>query len=121
VAVSDVVGLVLRDVLQPAREQMTTPRSSRAGQRVGGSVVVRSLQYVVVVSGTPTLSVSSNGAVIIVHCAVNGLVSLRLAARSGGWPRRVVSGEGLSGDAFRLGFGLVKEIVAGVLLLSGLG
>ena len=38
-----------------------------------------------------------------------------------GWPRRVVSGEGLSGDACRLGFGLVKEIVAGVLLLSGLG
>jgi hypothetical protein len=33
----------------------------------------------------------------------------------------VVSGEGLSGDAFRLGFGLVKEIVAVVLLLMGLG
>jgi hypothetical protein len=30
-------------------------------------------------------------------------------------------GEGSSGDAFRLGFGLVKEIVAGALFPSGLG
>jgi hypothetical protein len=33
----------------------------------------------------------------------------------------VVSGEDFSGDAFRLGLGLVKEIVAGILLLIGLG
>ena len=33
----------------------------------------------------------------------------------GWWPRSVVSGGNPGGDAIRLGFGLVKEIVAGVL------
>ncbi len=40
----------------------------------------------------------------------------------GWWPRRVVLGRGNPGvDENRLGFGLVKEIVAGVLFPSGLG
>jgi hypothetical protein len=33
----------------------------------------------------------------------------------------VVSGWGLGSDEFRLSFGLVKEIVAGTLFVSGLG
>ncbi len=47
-----------------------------------------------------------------------GLYQLRQLPVLGGWPLRVDSGESLSGDAIRLGFGLVKEMVAGVRLSS---
>ena len=49
------------------------------------------------------------------------LVSLLVATQTGGGHVAWSSGGNPGGDEIRLGFGLVKEIVAGVLFPSGLG
>lgn len=51
---------------------------------------------------------------------VHRLVSMSGPSVGGRWPCRVVS-DGSGGNGFRLGFGLVKEIVARVRLPSGPG
>jgi hypothetical protein len=55
------------------------------------------------------------------HGPFIGVVSMRGLLLAGRWPRRVASGGIPAVTLIRMGFGLVKEIVAGVRLPSGPG